>query len=347
MYLYKNRLVIIILKITDTLLTLLLFRKKKSPPQQCDKILIVKPDHLGDLLLFSSWLPSLRKNLPTSSIHLLCGRHTKELVPYLTEIDEIIWLDHIMHNRSKASWLKKLIIFFKDYLHAIKKIRANKYDGTLFMRAYGGNLISLSIFSGSGYCVGHGTAGGGLLLDHCSDWKVNVHETEHFYEVLSKLVNNLPRTTSPLNLLNRLEEPEKNLGNFDSYVVVQPTSGDPNRMFPVKFWREKLKRIHNDEIILCGLESDRTYLEAIQQWYPKSNLLTSLEFHELISLYATAQYVMTVESFGMHLCASTNTEAIIFVQPNANMNSWKPLCSRNKIYSVDPIQLTCSPFIYD
>ena len=76
-YLYENKYVIWFLKIMKALLPL---QKKRPLPELVTKILILKPDHLGDLLLASSVLPLIRERYPKAQIDLVCRRSSQSLL---------------------------------------------------------------------------------------------------------------------------------------------------------------------------------------------------------------------------------------------------------------------------
>ena len=81
------------------------------------KILVINLMHLGDLMLATPALTTLRKNFPTAHLALLADKKLADLVQYNKNLDECILIDKKGVDDHLPSFIK--FIF---------KIRAMKFD---------------------------------------------------------------------------------------------------------------------------------------------------------------------------------------------------------------------------
>ena len=107
------------------------------------KILVINLMHLGDLMLVTPALRTLRKNFPTAHIALLADKKLADLVQLNKHIDECILID-------KKGADDKLVNFVKF----IFKIRAKKFDLVINLHR-NERASALAAFSGAEKIVGY------------------------------------------------------------------------------------------------------------------------------------------------------------------------------------------------
>ena len=257
-YLYQNPKAILYFKVVDGFLKLLP-RKKKSLPENPGKILCIKPDHLGDMLLFTSVLPLLRKRYPEARIDIAGNRWNRFILGNNPYIGKIYTINHYKANRENGSKFRKWQEYRKTLASAVREIRREKYDLCLFFRAYGNNLIPIVRKAECGYSIGHATGGYGPLLDRIVPWKLGIHETEHYLEVLQPLgIEARPGDLSPeiypdetdsrkaLSIYQNLP-----LNKGTKVAVIHPGAGDMRKSLPPEDWAKVIQKIEERDMPLC------------------------------------------------------------------------------------------------
>ena len=163
MYVLKDKLyllaVILIDFCGDIIVSILrIFRASKFPPE-VNNILVVRLDHIGDVV-YSTCVPqNLKARYPQARVDFLVANWAKELIINNPYIDEIICYDPPWFSRGgkKTAW-------FVSLLKLIVKLRKKRYDLGFDLR---GDLkhIVLMWLAGIKFIVGYGITGGAFLLD--------------------------------------------------------------------------------------------------------------------------------------------------------------------------------------
>ena len=127
-YLYQKKIIVFFLYLIDLFLKAIP-RPRREIPQDPKRVLLVKPDHLGDFLLMSSILPLLRERYPDTSFDLLTGPWNKELARDTYFFENIYTLNHPMHNRQKEPFIKKLVHYHHIFVfyHTIPRLKITSF----------------------------------------------------------------------------------------------------------------------------------------------------------------------------------------------------------------------------
>ena len=107
------------------------------------KILVINLMHLGDLMLVTPVLTTLRKNFPTAHLALLADKKLADLVQYNPNLDECILIDKKGVDDHLPSFVKFLF-----------KIRAQKFDLVINLHR-NERASALAAFSGAKKIVGY------------------------------------------------------------------------------------------------------------------------------------------------------------------------------------------------
>lgn len=136
-------------------------------------ILVINLMHLGDLMLVTPVLRTLRHNYPAARITLLADRILADIVQENAHIDECLLIDKKGHDRS-----------FLGILRFARRLRERKYD--LVVNLHRNERSSaLAALSGGKRIVGYTKPGFSLLFDHVSpDQHMVMHEVHSHYAAL-------------------------------------------------------------------------------------------------------------------------------------------------------------------
>lgn len=117
------------------------------------KILVINLMHLGDLMLVTPALTTLRKNFPTAHLALLADKKLADLVQLNPNLDECILIDK-----------KGIDDHLPSFIKFIFKIRAKKFDLVINLHR-NERASALAAFSGAKKIVGYAKPGFALLFD--------------------------------------------------------------------------------------------------------------------------------------------------------------------------------------
>lgn len=135
---------------------------------QAKRILCVRLDNMGDVLMTTSAMRALKESGPPDRhLTLLASRSGAALAPYLPDVDEVIALD--------APWVKHDRVEQRELRRAAAILRRGRYDAAVIFTVYSQNPLPAALL-----CY---LAGIPMVLAHCrenpyhllSEW---VRETE-------------------------------------------------------------------------------------------------------------------------------------------------------------------------
>ena len=129
------------------------------------KILVINLMHLGDLMLVTPVLTTLRKNFPTAHLVLLADKKLADIVQYNPNLD-----DCILINKT-----------ISDLLKTIPKLRAEKFDLVINLHR-NERASALAAFSGAKKIVGYAKPGLSLLFDKVLPNPSIAHHIKHGFK---------------------------------------------------------------------------------------------------------------------------------------------------------------------
>lgn len=141
------------------------------------KILVINLMHLGDLMLVTPVLRTLRANFPHSEIDLLADKKLSDLVELNKHIDRCLLID----KKGVDDHLPSFIKF-------IMKLRAEKFDLVINLHR-NERASALAAFSGAKRIVGYSKPGFSLFFDKVMpNLKAVKHQIHSHFDVLQKAV---------------------------------------------------------------------------------------------------------------------------------------------------------------
>ncbi len=327
-YRFKNGLVIVMLLAIDGLLRLM--RLEKRPlPEVPGRILLIKPDHLGDMLMLTSVLPLLRQRYPHAAIDLACQISASEILKLNPYINKYIQFEHPLYLRRRPG----ITVTISGLIAAFKEIKVGKYDLCLNMRDAAGDMILLAKLAGCGCIAGHSTGGFGPLLDILAPWQEGRHEVEHYLEVLEAIgikgdITNCnyllyPSGDDALFVEHVLERFEKR-----PFVVIHPGSGDVRKLRSPREWAKVADTFPEETCIaITGTREEYSLFKEITGLtnHPIVNLTGELNIQQLALLFRKAEHVYALDSLAAHLAAFSGVSATIFWPFFNDLNQWRPL----------------------
>lgn len=289
------------------------------------KILVVNIKYLGDLIISTPGIRSLRKKYPEAEIVLMVRKGYEEIFSNNPNIDRVIVFDPELKKKSGNKSLFDGILF-------ANKIRKEKFDVVISLHP-GDRIALLSFFSGAKIRIAPRKQSFGFLFNV----KVNVNEdTISYLDYYNRIFSEF-NVQSDSNQTEFFINPKSvhwaneffsahKIKSDDIVVGIHPSASEPTKIWPVKNFIHLIDSISCiDQIKILLLEGPqdkevcREILEKVEQ---KSIVLySSNDIHKSAALIKRCNIFVTHDTGTRHLAVAVGIPVIALV-PDDNINYW-------------------------
>ena len=138
-------------------------------------ILVINLMHIGDLMLVTPVLRTLRANYPAARLTLLADKKLADLVAYNPHLDECLFLDKKGGDNHPLAFLKFILRVRKKRFDLVINLHRNE------------RASAIAAFSGAKRIVGYAKPGFSLFFDEVlPNKKAVMHQIHSHFEVLTK-----------------------------------------------------------------------------------------------------------------------------------------------------------------
>lgn len=312
--------------------------------KQIQHILVIRADHLGDVVMTKPALEALHRRFPHAAIDLLTSVDAAPLYEDAREIREVITWRHNWFSK-KSSLREKL---FESYA-LVSYLRARKYDLGIDFR---GDLrhILLMFLAGVGHRLGYGMTGGHFLLQERPDYNHLNHQVQLNLALLKNLHVSQDNHLSPFSYSR---DQKKNfwdrLGCFlgttaKPRIVMHLGAGYPSKRWPGEKFLDLIQRIGDQElaeIVLIGTEEERLLLPNTEKIQGKIiDLRGQTSLKDLLILMDSCDLFVGNDSGPAHLAAAQGLESVVIFSGTNHADIWHPWTKRLHLIHHD---VPCSP----
>ncbi len=143
--------------------------------ERIDRILVVRPRYVGDVLLATPTLRNLKESFPRARLTFLASPAVTDVVERCPYVDEILVLDRKGQHRGLAGKLR-----------LIRDLRHGEFDlAVVLMRSFSSALYPF--LAGCRLRIGFNTEWRGPLLTHGVRYDTDAYEAECFLSVLKTI----------------------------------------------------------------------------------------------------------------------------------------------------------------
>lgn len=328
----SRSLILILIRLLGVSSTLVAKRTRKNV-SATPRVLIIRPDHLGDLVLTTPVLPALKIALNDVHITMLVGPWSKVVVERHPDVNRLISFPFPGLQRSSN---KRRFTHISLFFLALR-LRQDNYDLSVNLRPGFWWGAILSYIAGIPCRVGYDVQPATSFLTHVLPFQPPEHSVVSNLRLVSLAIQQLgfppldePYTPEhyPLQFVPTEEEhmwiaqrlQEAGVNGESSVVVIHPGTG-----VTVKLWREEAwascaealrASFPNSQLVLSGSKNERPMLERIaQRIVPTPLLMTDMTVGQLAALLERAQIVLGVDSGPLHLAATRERPTIQIFGP--------------------------------
>ncbi|WP_250516827.1 glycosyltransferase family 9 protein [Caballeronia sp. INDeC2] len=298
------------------------------------RILCIRLDNLGDVLMTTPALNALRAAQPGRHLTLLASRAGKAAAPFIDAIDDVIEYD--------APWVKQdaPIDALAD-LAMRARLNAAHFDAAVIFSVYSQNPLPAAMLC-------H-LAGIPLRLAHCrenpygllTDWVQETepqqgtrHEVERQLALVAQVgartadtrmrFNVRPEDAASLDEKLRARDVDMNA----PFIVVHPGASADSRRYPVERFADVMKRLHTQlhwPMLVTGSRGEGALCrDACAANSGAIDLSGALELGELAALIQRARVLVSNNSGPVHLASALGTPVVdLYALTNPQHMPWQ------------------------
>lgn len=286
-----------------------------------EKILFFRPDHIGDLLLTTPAIHSLKKSFPEVDLTIAVGSWSKDILKYNPYIDNVF----IINLPSLARGTKT------SYFEMIKRtfrLRKSTYDHIFSFRIAAKSAV-VSLFLGGKKRWGFDVMKSKWAFTEKIHYDKNKHVVENYLNLIESF--GAKRENNGLEIFIKEEERlnfEKKFNLPENYVIISPGAGYSPKLWVSERWSEIANWLNaniNIPFVFTGIISEEFLINAITSNVKGTflNLCGMLSLRELAILMERSKLLLTVDSAAMHLAVATKTP-VIALFGYTNPDQWGP-----------------------
>lgn len=313
-------------------------RYPKLPPQftQVQRILVIRLDLIGDLVLSTVLVRALKRTYPEAEIDLLAMPSSAKIVEGDPDLTNIITYDPIVWRRPKGLFNPRS---WRDARQLVERMRGRRYD--LAISVFGNWAAVLAVLSGARRTIGFRDEGyPGFMTDSVPGRHWRPGERLHEVDYCLQLAQAAGADIAPQDRIPRLyvtEQAKQEIDAMLASVGIRPgkpliachvaSNQGQSKRWPLLYWARLLDRLIREDvaqIVLTGAPGDLPYVDdvirrmrGINEYSAARvvNLAGKTSLGQLAALLQRADLLITGDSGPMHIAAAVGTPLIAIHGP--------------------------------
>lgn len=301
------------------------------------RILVIRNDKIGDLILSLPTLGSLRKSYPEAHISILVKPYTQEILYLNPDIDEVI-----VDNG-------------KDFFKLLREIKDKRFDAAIVLYPNWKNAL-LCFLSRIPVRVGTGYKSAGILFNK----RVYVHRTKvmcHETDYCLKLVEGIGAKVESKEIKIWIKDEDKEYGRrlLEKYqllgskplIGVHPGCGGSALNWTISNYAQLIDEIstkYKTKVVLTGSIEEKDLIEEIishTRTQPINLTEQTSSLGQLMGVLSCYHLFIAPSTGPMHLAAALGIKVIALFPPIRAMSplKWGPLGKNHQVLL--PHNVTC------
>lgn len=295
----------------------------RKPRSQAQRILVIKPDHLGDVLLLTPALRLLRRQRPDAQITLLIGPWSSIAVRHNPDIDTILTCPFPGFTRTaKPHPLQPYATLLKTAL----LLRSGRFDAALIARDDHWWGALLAVLAGIPQRIGFALPETAPFLSAALPHSFADHVTDQNLALVAALTDQpvaiRPAMRAPTNATDHnwatawLQAHNVPFGA--SLIAIQPGAGGGAKLWLAHRWAVVADALAADAfVVLTGGPDERELLQSIADRMAQPPLIISGEatLGQLAALFSRCVLVLGVDSGPLHLAVAAGAPTLALFGP--------------------------------
>jgi len=310
-------------------LLLQLFSSVHIPPSshipETERILLIRPDHIGDVLLTTPAMRALRDHYPNAEIHALVNPISAAVLKDLSAIDLVLTLSFPGFTRTKATNLR---VPYSFAIQTARRLRKVGYTQAIIFRPDHWWGAWLAYMAGIPVRVGY-------AQEDTAPFLTQSLPPQHDHIVTQSLRLVALLTGQPLDPEQStyhfpLTAPDRayidgyleewGLAKDDVLLCIHPGSGAKAKLWEVEKWAKTADILCEQlsaRVVFTGSDSELPLIRKVIQHMEVSPVVVAgdTSLGQLGALYERASVVLGPDSGPMHLAAAVGTPTVTLYGP--------------------------------
>ncbi len=310
---------------------------KRSMSQDPTRILLIRADYIGDVLLITHTLPAIRKRFPHAEITCLVspgGAAFIETNPYVDRV--LTYSPPWFFKKSRAQALR-------EYIDIFKTIGRLHFDLAADYRGDVRNIALLMVAPGIPQRVSFAASGGFYLLSKIVPFEHGLREALYHTQVARALgadvsENAVPEvypTVDDEAVVRAFQEKHKLDGSVP-VVIIHPGARKSVRLWPAERYAAVARALMEHkgaQVVLIGAPAERARIDAVNSHLENPATVAVGEINslrQLAVLLKNSDLYIGVSSGPSHLAGAVGLDSVLLFGPET-IAQWEPLGNRHTI----------------
>ena len=303
------------------------------------RILAVRLDNLGDVLMTTPAMRALRQMRPDVHLTLLAGTAGAALAPFLSEVDEVI--------AASCPWMPTADTGFEAFESLVLALRTRRFDAAVIFTVYSQSAMPAAMLcwlAGIPLRLAYSRENPYHLL---TDWVVEREPHEilrHEVRRQLDLVGFVGAHTDDVRLSFRVAPADRRMAEArlreagvdlaQRYAVIHPGASAASRRYPAELFAAALRRfaaLAGDcapQLVLTGEVCEIGLVEAVREKCGAAGSLAGrLSLGELAAVLERAAILIANNTGPVHLAAALGVPVVdLYALTNPQHAPWKTPC---------------------
>jgi ADP-heptose:LPS heptosyltransferase len=316
--------------------------RQRRPPAAPRRILLLRLERIGDLLMVLPAIADVRAAAPAAEIDLVVGSWNADIARALEPVTRIQTLD--------ARWLAREGegLGMPALSRAARQWTAAGYDLALnFEPDVRSNILVAA--SGAAWTAGYRSGGGGALLDVALEYDTRAHTTDNARRLVATVLGRTHSVDEPHPFVVPTEARQNAIRRLGSAVRpligLHVSGGRPIKQWDPERFADVARRLVSDAdatIVLTGSAADRPLVELVTERLPRARIIDVAGRIDLLTLAGILErldLLITGDTGPMHLAAAVDTPVVAVFGPS-DPARYGPRGRYDRVVRVD---LPCAP----
>ncbi len=330
-------------------------------PESIRRILVVKLDHIGDVILSLPAVALLRKKFPHARITMLVGSWARIIVERVKEVDDILTFDFFFERSDKG----ERAVSKKEMRSLEKTLKLRNFDLAIDLRRHPETRDILKL-SGARHTAGFSAGSADRWLSICLDPSPEARDIPsqtdkpHIAAQMCELIQAIPSgngvtdeaglispVTLSLNGRDALSEEYAEVTRAGFLVGIHPGVGSEIRQWPARHFARLIDLLieqNNASVVIFGVKSEeKIYSQIYEQVRSKGRVVSlagKISLEDFVSVVRYCDLFIGNVSGPCHIAAATGVPTLTIFGSQVLPHEWQPLGRRTMSVRVD---ILCSP----
>jgi len=287
------------------------------------KILIIRLDYIGDVVMTSPAFSFLRSKFPEASISLLTNRVARDLYKNDSNLNKIWvydWPWRQLRQDNKFNRLKVSQLF-----RLIRTLRGEKFDLAVDSRGDTRFILLFGLLVGAKIIIGNSRSGNSGALDFTARHDPNKHEVERSFDAL-RCFDNGPTELKPyVDLADKEIEKAKDLlkslnsKGRKNVALIAPYSSKDVKSWPLEYFEEVISHLLTEHylVLVVGTKDDAGSASQLIGSFAENvySLAGETSIVELAALTSVCRLVVGVDTGVLHIASCFKTPIVAIFGP--------------------------------